>query len=183
MQAQRTDRMNELPHGLASRPPLGTSVDGEPCWHMRRNCALTPAQTFAGYGALCALMLPMGAAWWLLGYPLVIAFVLVELAVVAVFLCCYARHAGDAETLVLRHDGRLQVRQCVGHQLRVVELDVAALRVSLTAGRPNLISLGARDTSVFVGRHLPSVQRRQLVQELQRALRMPRAGFFSSGVN
>jgi uncharacterized membrane protein len=150
---------------------------------MRRNCALTPGQTFAGYGALCALMLPMGGVWWQVGYPLVMAFVLVELAVVAVFLCCYARHAGDAETLVLRNDGRLQVRQCVGQQLRVIELDVAALRVSLPAGLPALISLGARDTLVFVGRHLPSAQRRQLAQELQRALRTPRAGFFGSGGN
>jgi uncharacterized membrane protein len=183
MRAQRIDGINELPHGSGSGPPLGSSVDGAPCWHMPRNCALTPAQTFTGYGALCALMLPMGAAWWLLGYPLVAAFVLVELAVVAAFLCCYARHAGDAETLVLRHDGRLQVRQCVGQQCRVVELDVAALRVSLPAGRPDLISLGARDTSVLVGRHVPSARRRQLALELQRALRTPSAGFFSSGAN
>ncbi|HZF78155.1 MAG TPA: DUF2244 domain-containing protein [Rubrivivax sp.] len=137
---------------------------------MRRNCALTPRQTLASFGALCALMLPTGMAWGLLGYTLVTVFVLVELLIVAVLLCCYARHACDAETLLLK-GGRLEVRQCVAGQQRVTELEVAALRVTLAAEPPQLVALGARGAGVLVGCHLPAAYRRQLADELRRAVR------------
>jgi uncharacterized membrane protein len=144
-------------------------VDGARCWRMRRNCALTPAQTLVGFAALCALILPIGALWWLLGYPLVMVFVLAELLTVAVLLCCYARHAVDAETLLL-HDGRLQVRQDIGTRFQVTEFDVPSLRVRLMPDPSQFVALRARGTQVLVGRYLTGPQRQQLARELQQAL-------------
>lgn len=149
-------------------------VDGLQRWRMRRNCALTPRQTAAGYAALCALLLPIGTAWWWLGYPLVAAFTLAELLAAAALLLCHARHAVDSETLALHADGRLLVEQRVADRVQLSCLDGRRLRLALAGGPPPLVALlpqepaGAR---VLVGCHLPGARRAQLLHELRAALR------------
>jgi uncharacterized membrane protein len=137
---------------------------------MQRNCTLTPRQVLALYGALGGVCTAIGAAFWLLGYPLIAAFVAIEWVGIAWALLCYAQHACDRETLVLDH-GRLHVEQRCGREVRRVTFVAAWVRVDCADARERLIGLSVHDRRIDVGCHLQAHQRDALARELRDALR------------
>ena len=138
-------------------------------WQMRRNCALAPQQMLAMYGALCALHVPIGGVFWLLGYPAVALWALIELLGIAWALLCYAQHACDRESLVLAR-GRLHVEQRSGHDVRRVSFDAAWVRVTWSSGPDALVTLSQRGLRADVGRYLLVHERPALARDLRHAL-------------
>lgn len=139
-------------------------------WVHRRNCSVTPRQLCAVYFSLCVVACAISAGFWLRGAPLIGAFALVELVLVAVALLVYARHAADREVLTLagRH---LAVEQHNGAHVAHAEFPAEWLAVEPAAGQGSLIQLSARGRSVRVGRFLRPEMRAAFAQELRRALR------------
>ena len=138
-------------------------------WRLRRNCALDPRQTLIGFAALCVVTTLVGAAFSLLGYPLVMAFIAIVDAGFAVALLVYARHASDCETLTLR-DGRLTVEQQCGVHLIRTDFHAVWVRVVVPHAAGDLVCLCESRRSVQVGRHVRPQLRSQLAQELRHAL-------------
>lgn len=159
---------------VALRVPMPTGReardgDGGQRWAMRRNCSFAPCQLLAVYLSLCAVSLGIAAAFWLHGATVVLAFAGAELLAVGIALLCYARHAGDRETITL--DGaRLRVEQVRGHRVERHEFAAAWLRVGAARDRSALVELSADGRRIQVGRHLRPEWRPALAQELRRAL-------------
>lgn len=142
-------------------------------WQMRRNCSLAPRQLVGVYLSLCGVSTAIAAFFWSHGATLVLPFACLELAAVGAALLCYARHATDAESIVLA-DGRLSVEQQWGTQVRRVDFQPAWVRVEPEGGRRSLVALSGEGRSVAVGRHLRPELRGELAEEIRRALRLNR---------
>lgn len=76
-------------------------------WTLRRNCSLSPRQVARAYAVLCAGSLAVAVGFLAHGVWLVLAFSLVELALVGLALLLYARHATDHERIALSESGLL----------------------------------------------------------------------------
>ena len=151
-------------------------MDAHTCsaWRLPRNCALGPRQTLLAFAAGSALHLVIGAGFAIVGYPLVLLFVLLCQAALAVAWLGYARHAGDCETVTLR-DGRLTVEQQCGAHVTRTELHAAWVRVVPPAGPHGLVALCESNRRVEVGRHTVPHGRADLARELRLALAASRA--------
>lgn len=138
-------------------------------WVLRRNCSLAPCHLLAVYLSLCAVSIGIAAMFWLHGATVVLAFAGAELLAVGIALLCYARHAGDRETITL--DGqRLSVEHVCGSRVERHEFGAAWLRVGATRGHGSLVELSAEGRTARVGRYLRPEWRPALAQELRRAL-------------
>src|SRR5512138_2442981 len=133
----------------ARAPPPAREPAMSRHWQMRRNCALAPQQVLAMYGALCALHALIGGAFWVLGYPAVALWALVEMLGIACALLCYAQHAGDRETLELVQ-GRLHVEQRSGRDVHRASFDAAWVRVACSSGPEAQVTLSQRKLRVNV---------------------------------
>jgi uncharacterized membrane protein len=71
-----------LPPRSAVSSLLHAHSDAGLCWHMRRNCALSPKQLLACYAVLCALSLAIGGLFAWIGFPVIVGFAAVELLAV-----------------------------------------------------------------------------------------------------
>ena len=87
-------------------------------WVLGRNCSISPRQLAGFYASVCAVSLLIALGFALHGAPVVLAFAGLELLVLGVLLLVYARHAGDADTLILR-GGELDVEQTDGATSRL----------------------------------------------------------------
>ena len=150
-------------------PPAGRDAAAARQWQMRRNCTLGPQQMLAMFGALCGLHLLIGSGFWLLGYPAVALWALLELLGIAWALLCYAQHACDRETLVLAR-GQLHVEQRSGRNVRRASFDAAWVRVAWSSGPHALVTLSQRGLRMDIGRHLLAHERPALARELRHAL-------------
>jgi uncharacterized membrane protein len=139
-------------------------------WRLRRNCALDPRQTMHGFVALCAFNSLVGAAFAMLGYPLVMGFVVIVHGGFAIALLAYARHAGDCETVTLYDDGQLTVEQQCGARLTRTDFHAAWVRVMAQREARGMVCLCEQRVSVQVGRHVQPHLRARLAQELRHAL-------------
>jgi len=139
-------------------------------WRLKRNCSLTPRQTLAAWavpvGALLAVSLfaAVQGWWW------VVAFVLADVAVLAVAVRLYARHALDGETLRLGDDGMLIIEQRRGDHVHHIACRASLVRLE-TFGRGNPITLWAGPRKLEIGTHAVPAMRDRTAQELRRALR------------
>ncbi|MCU0813207.1 MAG: DUF2244 domain-containing protein [Burkholderiaceae bacterium] len=145
-------------------------------WVLRRNCSMTPCQLLAVYLSLCAVSIAIATMFWLHGATVVLAFAGAELLAVGIALLCYARHAGDRETITL--DGhRLSVEHVCGSRVERQEFGAAWLRVGAPKGHGSLVELSAEGRTARVGRYLRPEWRPALAHELRRTLvAMPVAG-------
>lgn len=142
-------------------------------WIVRRNCSASPAQLAWVFGSVAALSFLIGVAFALHGLWLVLPFVGVEVAAIAVAFLCYARHAADFERIDLA-DGRLQIEQVdAGVSSRwSFELPWAAVQIDQVGpARDVRVRICGQGRSVEIGRHLDQDRRRALASELARALR------------
>lgn len=143
-------------------------------WELRRRCALAPAQLVAALGAAAALTLLPGLLFWVLGYPWVMAFAVVEAAALGAALVAWARRAGDRDAVWLRQ-GRLLVERQRGELVERFEFDPLQARVrapredpSDPQGRLVVVAAGAR--RIAIGGAATPPQRQRLARELRQAL-------------
>lgn len=142
-------------------------------WLLKRNCSISPAQSFAGFCGLCVVSLGIGTMFWWQGAPFVMPFAGLELLVVAGLLLLYARHATDRETIRLT-DAGLVVERLSGHDVVRVEFAIGAVRVVTGRAAGDLIELSGQGRQVQIGRHVRPELRRRLAEELRWALRRDR---------
>ena len=140
-------------------------------WMLARNCSITPRQLLGLYLSFCALALCVGTGFWLQGAPLVAPFALLELLLLGVAFVVYARHARDAERIVLG-GGWLQVEiQNAGRCMRA-RFEREWVRVNPVSESSGLIELSCRGQAVLVGRYIRPELREALAREMMTALRM-----------
>lgn len=141
-------------------------------WTLQRNCSLSPRQVALAYAVLCTGSLAVGVAVLLLhGIWIVLAFSLLELALVGLALLIYARHALDHEHIALS-EACLVVDRVEADRHQQARLDPLWTRVTLSGGRRRaLIRLESRGVKVDVGRFVTEARRRQVERELRQALR------------
>ena len=145
-------------------------------WTLQRNCSLSPRQVARAYAVLCLGSLAVAVGFLVHGIWLVLAFSLLELALVGLALLVYARHATDHERIALSESGLLVT--CVQADRReLVRLDPLWTRVVEPDGhapnerRRTLIQLESRGVKVEIGRFVDDARRRQVARELRHALR------------
>jgi uncharacterized membrane protein len=140
-------------------------------WTLRRNCSLSPRQVARAYAVLCLGSLAVAVGFLVHGIWFVLAFSLVELALVGLAMLVHARHATDHERIALSESGLLVT--CVRADRReLVRLDPLWTRVVVPDERPRtLIQLESRGVKVEIGRFVDDRQRRQVARELRQALR------------
>ena len=141
-------------------------------WTLQRNCALSPRQVAIAYAVLCSGSLAVSLAVLLLhGIWVVLAFSLLELALVGLALLIYARHALDREHIALS-EACLLVDCVEADRHEQARLDPLWTRVSVGDERQRpLIKLESRGVKVEVGRFVTEARRRQVERELRQALR------------
>lgn len=150
---------------------LSTTSNGSE-WLSRRNCALTPAQLAACFGALAIASLAVAGAWAAAGAWVVVPFACIEIGALAVAFVAYGRHAVDFERVVVDAD-RVRVESTHGPRTRRWEGDRGRVRVEYGGGRRELVRLVARDEAIEVGRFVLEQDRAGLAKELRVALRAP----------
>lgn len=140
-------------------------------WVLRRNCSLTPSQLGGFYLSICAvsLIIALGFAWN--GAPVVLWFAGIELALLAVALLVYARHAGDSDTVTLCGQ-TLTVEQSFGAQTTSSRFRSPWVSVEPLHGDGSLVELSGHGQVVRVGRFLRPEARSDFARELRSALRL-----------
>jgi uncharacterized membrane protein len=138
-------------------------------WLLKRNCALTPRQVARAYALLCLLSLAVASMFVWQGAWYVLAFTVLELGAVALAFLHYARHATDHEHIALV-DGGLLVERVSAGQVEQEVLNPSWTRVLAPIRTQDLICLVNHGTRIEVGRHVTCARRRQIAQELKRAL-------------
>ena len=102
-------------------------------------------------------------AWW------VLAFALVEIGATVLAVLHYARHACDRERISLTTDCLLVERFEAG-EVRETRLAPCWTRIVAPDRRRSLIELESRGVTVAIGAYVSEQARRQVAQELRRAL-------------
>ena len=138
-------------------------------WLLKRNCSLSPRQAGKAYGSLCAVLLAIGLGFTLRGAYWVLAFALVEIGATVLAVLHYARHACDRERISLTNDCLLVERFDAG-EVRETRLDPCWTKIVAPDRRRCLIELESRGVKVAVGGYVSEQARRQVAQELRRAL-------------
>lgn len=149
-------------------------------WHIRRNCSGSPRQLAMVFASLVVVSLAFGAAFAAQGFWMVLPFVGLELAAVALAFVCYARHAVDHERIEVTGE-RLRLQRLDGWRQQEYAFDVASVHVEAseahrgwaTGARVELVTARQR---VEVGRHLVEEQRWALGREIRAALATARRG-------
>lgn len=140
-------------------------------WLLKRHGSLMPAQWVWLYLSLCALSLALAAFFWAQGASLVMRFVWAGLLAVGAAFLRSARHAGDAEKIVLQ-DGQLVVElETAGHTQRAA-FRREWVRIEPKNGDGSLIEVSGQGRSVRVGRHVRPELRPALAREIRHALRV-----------
>jgi uncharacterized membrane protein len=123
------------------------------------------------YAVLCLASLAVAVGFLVHGIWLVLAFSLVELALVGLALLVHARHATDHERIALSESGLL-VTRVQADRRELTRLDPLWTRVVVPdERRRTLIQLESRGVKVEIGRFVDDSRRRQVACELRQALR------------
>jgi len=142
-------------------------------WALRRNCSVTPAQMAGFFGSVSVVSLGIALAFVWHGAPVVFWFALLELTVLGAALLLFARHAMDADVLVLS-GRRLWVEVMRGPKTARHEFQADWARVEPAAADGSLIEISGRGQAVQVGRFVRVDQRASLCRELREALNSAR---------
>uniref|UniRef100_UPI0012EE3164 DUF2244 domain-containing protein n=1 Tax=Aquincola tertiaricarbonis TaxID=391953 RepID=UPI0012EE3164 len=127
-------------------------------------------QVATSFAAVAGFTLALGAVFSWMGYPLVMAFVLLEITALAAALLAYARCAGDRDILSI-DGGDLVVEQWHATRVQRTVLPLAWVRVSPAEAPAVGLQLAAVGAAVTVGRHGTPRQRERLLQELRQVVR------------
>ena len=138
-------------------------------WVLRRNCSLTPRQSCVAFALVGATSLLVSLAWVLSGAWIVLPFVMLELAVLAVAFVGYARHAADCERIVLAAD-KVSVEVFHGTRVDRAEIPRQWLRCGIDEGERGLVRLAGSRREVRVGQFVGQADRARFVKEFKTAL-------------
>ena len=141
-------------------------------WLLQRRSALTVLQLGWCYLSLCAVVLTgMFLAGWQQSSPRLTKCVWLALLAVGVALVRYARHASDAEKILLQ-GGQLVIELESAGRTERAEFHRDWVRVEPRHGDGSLIEVSGQGYSVRVGRHMRPELRPMLAREIRRALRV-----------
>lgn len=138
-------------------------------WVLKRNCSLAPSQLALAFSLLCIVSLLVATVFALRGAWFVLGFAVIETLAVGTAFLLYARHAADQERIALGDDCLL-VELVQVEEVTQFRLDPRYTRVEPPASGHPLVSLEANGARVEVGRFLTEWKRRELAQDLRRAL-------------
>lgn len=155
---------------FATLPLQGADSRSSVFWLLKRPCSLTPAQLGWFYVSLCLVSLGVAAFFWLQGATVVMAFTWLELIAVGAAFLLYARHAGDAEKILLEED-RLVIEQETAGRTQRAEFNREWVRIEPKDGDGSLIEVSGQGLSVRVGRYVRPELRSELAREIRFALR------------
>jgi uncharacterized membrane protein len=155
---------------FATLSAQGSHSSGEVLWILKRNCSLTPAQLAWTYVWLCGVSLAIAGFFWSQGATLVMLFAWVELLAVGVAFMMFARHAGDAEKIILQGGYLVVEQETAGRTLRA-EFNREWVRVESIDKDGSLIEVSGQGQSMCVGRHVRPELRPALAREIRSALR------------
>ncbi len=148
---------------------FGTRTPQQVSWSLHRNCALSPGQFGFVYLALCTVSLGIALAFWSQGVPLVAPFAVLELSAVGIAFLMYARHATDAERIVL--DGtQLTVDVEHGGRLARTTFRREWVQVQPPAAFNALIEVASNGRVVRIGRHVRPELRSAVAREIRQTL-------------
>lgn len=144
-------------------------------WILKRNCALTPAQLFKAYAALCTVSLVIALGFTFQGAGVVLLFSALEMLVLGVALLVFCRHARDGEAITLAGPV-LSVEQSNGSKLQHYEFRAEWVSVEPSSDSRSLVEIRGQGRCVRVGRfvqpHLRAALAREIRQALQERLRL-----------
>jgi len=153
-------------------PGERVTAQGSVLWLLQRRSALTVVQLGWCYLSLCAVVLTgMFLAGWQQSSPQLTKCVWLALLVVGVALVRYARHASDAEKILLQ-GGQLVIELESAGRTERAEFHRDWVRVEPRHGDGSLIEVSGQGYSVRVGRHMRPELRPMLAREIRRALRV-----------
>ena len=155
---------------FATLPAQGSHGHEAVQWLLKRHCSLAPAQLGWVYLSLCAVSLSIAAFFWTQGAPLVMPFAGAEVLAMGIAFLVYARHAGDAEKIILQ-GGQLVVELETAGCTQRAEFNREWVRVEPRGGDGSLIEVSGQGRSVQVGRHVRPELRLALAREIRFALR------------
>ena len=151
-------------------PGEGAGAQGAVLWLLKRRGVLTSVQLAWCYLCLCGLSLGAAGFFGWRGFPLAMAGVLLALLAVGTAFVLYARHAGDAEKILLQ-GGQLVIElESAGYTERA-EFKRDWVRVEPRHGDGSLIEVSGQGRTVQVGRHVRPELRPMLAREIRWALR------------
>jgi uncharacterized membrane protein len=144
-------------------------------WLIKRNCSASPRYLATVFGSLVAVSFAVGAVFAALGFWMVLPFVGLEIAAIAVAFFCYGRHAADEERIELVPD-RLTVERVDAERRSRWEFDPGGVRVEVDErgrgfGARVQVCLAWRGERLEIGRHLLDARRTVLARELRAALK------------
>ena len=143
-------------------------------WIIKRNCSASPRLMALVFGSMLALSLAFGLAFAAAGFWVVLPFVGLELAALALAFFCYGRHAADFERIEVDEEA-VHIERHEAARSTTVRLTRPWARVELEQGQAGLrgrvrVFLAARGERVEVGRLLAEDRRMALARELRQAL-------------
>jgi uncharacterized membrane protein len=149
-------------------------------WLIKRNCSASPGQLAWVFCSLVGLSFVVGVAFASRGLWMILPFVGLEVAAMALAYFMTARHAADLERIEIG-DGALRVERREAQRCSAWSFPLAWVRIEVEeTGR----ELGARvrvhaacgANRLELGRLLVTERRRVLARELKTALAQARAG-------
>lgn len=141
-------------------------------WEFRRNCSASPRTLMLAFASVAAVSLGIGLVFASLGAWLVLPFVGLEIAALAMAFVWCCRHAGDREMLALDSDG-LTLTCAIGARQDRHLFNPLWTRVELETGRTPehaRVYLRGHGRRIEVGRFLTGARRAALAADLRAAL-------------
>jgi len=139
-------------------------------WLFKKNCSFTPKQVGIFYLAQSTLSLIVASFFLYQGVWLILPFTLLELAVLAIALLIYARHATDYERIDIRQ-GELLVETSNAGKVMQFVFNSSWVRVDSVLNSQKLISINYQGQVLEIGRFIHVSLRKNFLIEFAQALR------------
>ena len=139
-------------------------------WLFKKNCSFTPKQVGIFYLAQSTLSLIVASFFLYQGVWLILPFTLLELAVLAIALLIYARHATDYEKIDIRQ-GELLVETSNAGKVMQFVFNPSWVRVDSVLNSQKLRSINYQGQVLEVGRFIHVSLRKNFLVEFAQALR------------
>ena len=139
-------------------------------WLFKKNCSFTPKQVGIFYLAQSTLSLIVASFFLYQGVWLILPFTLLELAVLAIALLIYARHATDYEKIDIRQ-GELLVETSNAGKVMQFVFNPSWVRVDSVLNSQKLISINYQGQVLEVGRFIHVSLRKNFLVEFAQDLR------------
>ena len=139
-------------------------------WLFKKNCSFTPKQVGIFYLAQSTLSLIVASFFLYQGVWLILPFTLLELAVLAIALLIYARHATDYERIDIRQ-GELLVETSNAGKVMQFVFNPSWVRVDSVLNSQKLISINYQGQVLEIGRFIHVSLRKNFLIEFAQVLR------------